>query len=132
MKVLCCGDRNWNNKKRIHEFLSEIPSDEFIVILEGECRGADLQCKRVALELGLTVQKFPAEDYGQWPSCGPIRNLAMLDEKPDLVLAFHNDITTSKGTKHTVTIARARNIETMVIQENGIHSHTGAPEDGKT
>jgi hypothetical protein len=39
----------------------------------------------------------------------------MLNTKPHLVIAFHDDIDNSKGTKHTVTEARKRGIEVEII-----------------
>ena len=39
----------------------------------------------------------------------------LLDEYPDLVLAFHNDIEASKGTKRMVSIAMDVGIEVIVV-----------------
>ena len=42
----------------------------------------------------------------------------MLNEgNPDLILAFHNDIENSKGTKNMVMQAKKRGIKTIVIME---------------
>jgi hypothetical protein len=54
------------------------------------------------------------EKYGK--AAGPIRNQEMLEfGKPNLVLAFHNDIANSKGTKHMVSIAEKAGIATFVV-----------------
>ncbi len=113
MKVLVCGDRNWSNREIVRKRLSELPSNTIIV--EGGCEGADLIAREVALEIGLEVVEFPAvwKKYGK--SAGPIRNIKMLDTKPHLVIAFHDDFKNSKGTKHVVTEARKRGIETEII-----------------
>ena len=40
----------------------------------------------------------------------------MLDQgKPSLVLAFHDDIENSKGTKHMVKIAREAGVEVRIV-----------------
>jgi hypothetical protein len=56
------------------------------------------------------------EKYGL--AAGPIRNQEMLDTyKPDLVVAFHNDIEHSKGTKDMITRAMNYGIEYKIIKE---------------
>jgi hypothetical protein len=45
------------------------------------------------------------------------KNQQMLDkDNPSLVVAFHNDIDKSKGTKNTDSSARKQNLEVQVIQ----------------
>lgn len=52
--------------------------------------------------------------YGK--AAGHIRNQQMLDEgKPNLVIAFHNDIANSKGTAHMVKIAKKAGVHTFVV-----------------
>jgi len=113
MRVLVCGDRNWKDAILIQERLSQLPSGA--VVLHGDCRGADRIAGNVAEFLGLEVEKYPAnwDKYGR--SAGPIRNRDMLDTRPHLVIAFHDDLTKSKGTKDCVTEARNRNIPVEVI-----------------
>jgi len=113
VKVLVCGDRKWLDIDVIRKRLSALPSD--VIIVEGGCEGADLISRRVALDIGFEVVEFPAawKKYGK--AAGPKRNLKMLDTKPHLVIAFHDDLENSKGTRHTVTEARRRGIEVEVI-----------------
>jgi hypothetical protein len=115
MKVLVCGDRNWDNWPSIWQTLRGL--GPFTVIVEGEARGADKMCKYVAEKLGYEVLPYPAEwdTYGN--AAGPIRNQQMLDENPDigLVLAFHDDLASSKGTKDMVKRARKAGIPVNVI-----------------
>jgi hypothetical protein len=108
-KVLICGDRNWSNREKIKSFLSTLPKDTIIV--EGEASGADRIAREESEKLGLQVKKYPADwkKYGR--SAGPIRNRQMLNENPDLVVAFHNNINSSKGTKDTLTEANRRKIQ---------------------
>lgn len=113
MKVLVCGDRKWCDIDIILKRLSTLPSNTIIV--EGGCKGADLLSREIALDIGLEVVEFPAawKKYGK--AAGPKRNIKMLDTKPHLVIAFHNDLANSKDTKHTVTEAKKRGIEVEVI-----------------
>ena len=114
MKILVCGDRNWVDKKAIFRELSKYPRDT--IVIEGEARGADSLARVVALGLGVSVERYPAnwDKYGR--AAGPIRNQQMLDQKPDLVLAFHADLDNSKGTRDMVIRARKAGIEVLVFQ----------------
>jgi hypothetical protein len=105
MRVLVCGDRHWVDRAAIKRELRKFPANT--VIIEGEAKGADSLARDVALELGFKVLSFPADWDKYHRAAGPIRNRQMLTEgKPDLVLAFHQDLTRSKGTKNMVTLAR--------------------------
>lgn len=112
MKILVCGDRNWGSKLIIKAWLRFLKPS---LVIEGGCRGADQIAAKAADELGIPVKPFPAkwEQYGK--AAGPIRNREMLDEKPDLVLAFHFDITESRGTADTLFEAEKRRIPYAVI-----------------
>jgi hypothetical protein len=114
MRVLICGDRNWKDYKLIKVTLSAIP--DVSLVIEGECRGADVFGKAAALSLGIPVEKYPADWNAHGKAAGPIRNRLMLDAgKPDLVLAFHDDIEHSKGTKDMKNVAESAGIEVRVI-----------------
>lgn len=117
MKVLVCGDRKWVDRKIIKRRLLELPSNAIIV--EGGCDGADLISREVALDIGLEVAEFPAAWKKHGKAAGPIRNIKMLDTKPHLLIAFHDDLSKSKGTKHIVGEARKRGIEVEVIDCDG-------------
>jgi hypothetical protein len=114
--VLICGDRNWNNFKVIETFILTLPKETIIV--EGDCRGADKISGYLGRQHGYHVIAVSAkwEKYGL--AAGPIRNQEMLDRyKPELVVAFHNDIEHSKGTKDMITKATRAGIEVKIITE---------------
>lgn len=113
MKVLVCGDRYWNNVPKIKERLAKLP--EGTLILHGCCRGADTLAGLAAMVLGLPIQTFPADWEKHGLAAGPIRNRQMLDEKPDLVIAFHPDLSKSKGTADTVREAEKRGIAVEIV-----------------
>lgn len=124
-RVLVCGDRTWTDKEAIMKILSQYPSDT--VIIHGDngdvdpttgkvIKGADKLAGECAKELGLTVKAFPAqwEKYGR--AAGLVRNKEMLDEGlPIEVIAFHCDITKSKGTKNMIAQASKRKIPSKVF-----------------
>ena len=111
--VLVCGDRNWTDKDKIRKRLQDIPRHMEIIV--GGARGADRIAEDVAVQLGFSVNIY----YAQWDkfgrSAGPIRNREMLDQKPDLVIAFHSNISESKGTRDCVMEAQKRGIPTEII-----------------
>lgn len=115
MRILVCGDRNWTNYDLIHKVLSNYPSTDIIV--QGGARGADRMASDAALSFGMVVEEYPAdwETYGK--KAGPIRNQTMLNTGIDLVLAFHNYILNSRGTKDMVSRAKKANIPYVVITE---------------
>lgn len=82
------------------------------IIITGRCRGADRIAEEEARKLKMPVQTFPAnwQKYGR--STGPIRNQEMIDlGKPDIVIAFHNDIKNSRCTKDMVKRAEKAGLE---------------------
>lgn len=123
MRVLICGDRNWDNEQIIRETLEHliILYGENLILIEGEARGADSISAEMAEDLGMSedrIKRFPAKwkIYGR--AAGPIRNKEMLRRgKPDLVIAFNNDIAKSKGTKHMLRIANG-DVESVLFTED--------------
>lgn len=125
MRVLVCGDRDWDEPRVILARLAELPLGA--VVIHGACSGADTAGGQIADALGFEVEPYPAhwrhtEDCSPGcseyvgPGAGPIRNRKMLREsRPDLVLAFHANIEHSKGTKHMVSIAREAGVPVEII-----------------
>ena len=108
MKVLICGDRDWTDSARIAYMLDRYHHQVSIrQVIEGAARGADQMAGEIASGMGIPVVEYPAQWGLYGKAAGNIRNQQMLDEgKPDFILAFHNDIQHSKGTKDM--IARAK------------------------
>lgn len=113
MKILICGSRNYTNWAKILNYVKSLPKDT--VIIEGEAKGADTLARLAAEECGLKVERYPANwnEYGK--AAGQIRNRQMLNEgKPDLVVAFSDDLDNSKGTKNMVSIAKSAGIPVFI------------------
>jgi len=114
MKVLICGDRHWTDRHIICDMMSFFDISN-TVIIHGGARGADTIAGDCAKELGIETIVYPADwnKYGR--AAGPIRNKKMLGENPDYIVAFHDNIELSKGTKHMASIGRDAGIPVSVI-----------------
>lgn len=77
------------------------------VIIHGGARGADRLAGQVAESLNIPTEVYQPDWNTHGRKAGILRNQEMLDEgKPDLILAFHDDLENSKGTGHMVKAAR--------------------------
>ena len=119
MKVMVTGDRNWTDQAMIWSALNTIRLEATspVVLIEGGARGADTIAALEGQKLGFMVIEWPAH----WshnekcpPQCkevvgkpaGVIRNRRMIELSPDLVVAFHDDLGNSKGTRNAVDTAK--------------------------
>lgn len=126
MKILITGSRDWNDVETILNRLSKLPPGS--TIIHGACRGADMIAHAVAEQLGFIVRAFPADWDRYGLRAGRIRNRQMLDDEHmphhndpvDIVLAFHDWLELSKGTKHMVDIAKRCNINVEIITSNNV------------
>lgn len=113
-RVVVCGSRQFANpfvvSIAIIDRIRELPAG--CVVITGGARGADAMAHDAAKLYGLPVSVMYADWDRHGKRAGIMRNLAMLDEKPDLVIAFWDG--RSKGTAHTITEARKRGIPVEV------------------
>lgn len=116
-RVLICGSRTWTNAERILERLAPMNMEAFkrgerVTLLHGNAPGADRLARGIGNGLGhFDVRAFPADWQRHGKRAGILRNLEMLDEEPDLVLAFSHG---SPGTQFTIDEARRRGIPVEV------------------
>lgn len=113
MRVLCCGSRGWTNGERIGERIGELPDDA--IVIHGGARGADMRSASFALGRGLftaRVDCFSAHWQRYGNRAGLLRNEAMLNLNPELVIAFSLD---TPGTQDTIERARYRDIPVEVV-----------------
>lgn len=121
MRVVVTGSREFRDpltaSAAICRRIARLPSTA--VLIHGDAQGADRLAGDAAEKDGIDVVKYPAhwevhsEDcwcrgHGYCREAGKRRNLAMLDLKPDLVIAFWNGH--SGGTKHTIKNAKERGL----------------------
>ena len=113
MKVLITGSRNWSDKEAVEIAIARAKPD---IIIEGGAKGADAIAKEYAHKTFRKVIEVKAEwdKYGK--KAGGIRNSIMLAMKPDLVLAFSNDLSNDKGTRDTVNKATKKGIKVLWVR----------------
>lgn len=115
LSVLICGSRHFADpftlSLAIDKRVQELPAECIVIV--GGAKGADQIAEKAALRHGHPVSRYEADWETHGKRAGIIRNLAMLDAKPDLVIAFWDGI--SRGTKHTITEARRRGIPVEVV-----------------
>jgi len=129
MRILVCGDREWKDGNIIQTILVQNAT----LLIEGGCRGADLLAKEAVFRSGMPipVQEFKA-DWSEGKRAGPLRNQKMLDEgKPDVVLAFHNDINNSRGTKDMLSRAQKQGYKTFLVSSGDDDHYKLVYEHGK-
>lgn len=112
MIVLACGSRDWTDREVIARRLYAF-HDPDLQVIHGAAPGADTIAGDEAEALMLTVRAYPADWKQHGKRAGILRNIQMLDERPDLVIAFQ--INGSRGTQHTIDEARRRGIPVEVI-----------------
>lgn len=111
MRVLVCGSRDWQGEDAIRRRIDALPAATTVIV--GGAPGADWWAELRAELRGLPVEVFKADWRRYGKKAGPIRNLQMLDQDPDLVIAFQRK--RSRGTQHTIDEARRRGIPVEVI-----------------
>lgn len=117
IKIIICGDRNWDSDKIIRNVIEDINSEcDDLTIIHGGCKGIDTLAENICRELKIETMVFKA-DWKKGRCAGPIRNiemLKMLSSSNDIVLGFHTDISNSKGTKHMLDIAKKKGMTTLL------------------
>jgi len=113
LRVLVCGSRRLQDRGQVWERIDKFPRRPQTEIIVGDARGADDAAYWAARCCNHPVRRFEADWKAHGKRAGILRNLAMLDEQPDLVIAFWDG--ESPGTKHTITEAGRRGIPVEVI-----------------
>lgn len=109
LSVAVTGDRQWGSDRYPTVRLTLEALEPAYVIL-GDARGVDALAHAACEELDLehVVEIADWRQYGR--GAGPQRNARMLDHQPDLVVYFHDDLESSRGTRNCVDQARRRGI----------------------
>ena len=85
------------------------------MLIQGGARCADLMAAEIAREFGWPVVQIDANWNFYHKAARPVRNGWMLALEPDICLAFHEDITNSKGTKDMMERARKAGVPVELI-----------------
>lgn len=115
MKVLVCGSRKWPDPVAVRERIRALAPGTLVIT--GGAPGVDTFAEREATQCGLFVARIGINGhlwtrYGK--AAGPLRNRAMLDLEPNLVIAFHYQ--NSNGTQDTITEAQRRGCNIEVVR----------------
>ena len=118
-----CGSRDWPTEGMwlvTAKIIELIPRDSLIIT--GGARGVDEHAHDVAANLGHPTKVMRANWNQHGKRAGYLRNVAMLDERPEAVLAFCNQA--SRGTMHTIREALKREIPLYWVKDEDL----GRPE----
>jgi hypothetical protein len=108
MRVLVCGGRDYINQPHLFAWLDKFHAAFTInEIIEGGAKGADRLAWHWACKNDVLATEVPAEWRKFGRRAGTIRNQAMLDLKPDAVIAFPG----GAGTAHMTSIARKAKVK---------------------
>lgn len=116
-RLLFTGSRFWSDRALVRRVLADylarhpLAVDATLVLVHGAARGMDSSVHAVALELGLKPEPHPAEDFGPWPQCGPLRNQHMVDLGAEWCFGFPSPRLRS-GTRDCLARAKRAGIPT--------------------
>ncbi len=122
--IAVTGDRDWTDEELVFRQLVDLPLGSVVGHgddgdKEGK-RGLDRMAARIATELGLMPEPYPAEWREHGLAAGPLRNVKMLKARQwDRVIGFHDDIQKSKGTKHCLREAKRMGFQTTLVTHSG-------------
>ncbi len=114
IRVLVTGSRNWSDDGTVEQALREYAAPENVLVHGGCPTGADKIADRYWQSLALPVEVYPAEWQKYGKSAGQVRNQAMVNSKPDIVLGFL--VAGSRGTADCLRRARGADLTVRVIQ----------------
>ena len=119
--VLVTGDRNWHDQDLVGAKMGAFPDGTLFI--HGNAVGADQCCDEEASRMGYPRVRVPYFSHlGR--AGGPVRNKYMLEILLALgqagaeieVLAFHDNIFRSKGTKHMLQIAGKAGVKRRLVK----------------
>lgn len=117
-KILVCGGRDYTNRQTIHRTLDatlqKIRDEgyEHIKLIHGAARGADTFAEEWAKLRGISSTAYRANWNLYGKAAGVIRNEQMLDESPDLIVAFPG----GRGTAHMMSIGRKAGVPVHEVE----------------
>lgn len=110
MKIAVIGSRTFNNYEIVKEELTKI--ENISLIVSGGAKGADSLGVKFAKENNIPYKEFLPDWNKHGKSAGFIRNHDII-KNSELVVAFWDG--KSKGTKHSIDLARKMNIELKIV-----------------
>lgn len=112
MKVLVCGGRDYDDKRALTRELTKIHMKQKItMIIHGGARGADQMAGGIARASGIQEVICPANWKKHGKAAGHLRNAAMLNLHPDLVVACPG----GRGTENMIERTQAAGVEVVFV-----------------
>lgn len=114
MYLIIAGTRTFNDYELLKQKLDKILANviEDIVVISGECRGADKLGERYAKEKGYELLSFPyPTEHGK--AGGPMRNEVMAKIATHCVVFWDGE---SSGTASMIAKARSHGVITRVVR----------------
>jgi len=101
------GSRDFDDGQTVMDAIwAERVEGERMLVISGGARGADAMAHLVATRLDNTLSvKVDADWTNDGKAAGPIRNAAMLELNPVVVLAFYKEGAANRGTQNAVDAA---------------------------
>lgn len=120
VRVLITGSRNWTNQGLIQWALT-VGTRHFaaaeVTVVHGACPdGADDIADRLAVKMGLTIERYPADWKLFGRRAGFVRNMEMVNTRPDVCLAFIRN--SSRGASMCANLAEQAGIPTHRYTED--------------
>lgn len=112
-RIAIVGSRNWTDIKTIQSFIEKLALDTTIV--SGGAKGVDSIAESIAHGCNLKTLIFLPDWKKHGRAAGFIRNKLII-ENADEVVAFWDGL--SKGTSHSIKLAKTKGIPTKIIGEN--------------
>ena len=114
-RLLVTGSREWSDVEVIVRELKFFADKGEVTLVSGNCpNGADAIAEEVAIGLGWTLERHPADWKKNGKKAGFVRNAEMVDSGADACVAFILD--ESAGASNTVVKAKIKKIPTKVIK----------------
>lgn len=111
MKAIVCGGRTYSDLKYTFQVLDLcLEWWKLTTIITGGARGADTMAHEWALRRKLQTEVYHADwdTYGK--AAGMIRNRLMLEQQPNVVIAFPG----TTGTENMITISRKAHVPVFI------------------
>lgn len=110
MKIAIVGSRGFHDPQAVADMVATFPPDTTVV--SGGARGVDTWAAQTARACGLAIEVYPADWDAYGKRAGFVRNYDIV-KASDRVIAFWDG--QSKGTAHTIRIAREMGKEVHIV-----------------
>jgi len=141
IRVLVTGDRRYHRLEPIDGLIRELrrlrEDGADALVIHGAASGADTICHNICKQWGVPMHVFPADWQKLGRAAGPIRNSVMLKDLLDgpaaayrTVIAFHDDLPNSKGTRDMCKRGLSAGLDVVVWEfRDGAHRPRILPKE---